>query len=599
LLGVAARSTPRWEWPHTAHLRRGCPRNAHPHRRWFWHRDTPAGGVPPRTTLQGVASAHMHPVGGVPAIHAIKAGPPGSYNETNKGSADPIALGNHAFLPGGSSLLYGVEYGCSSQAGVNFASEVDNIEPSSNCSFPETAVTGCDDSASAYAEFRALAEQHPFTPVDAYIPRPDEEYPAIEPISAGGQPFCDQLFSWGMVDPYSTFATNGAGLLGQTDPSPEPSIPPIDGGSLDLHVVDYFSAPQELCTEESNFVRPLIPEAEVEERNPSPSNPPPPDFDDGGSPPLGLNALSGHGVEWPTRDRPSPGPEDKDLWDFLLSRVRAVVDSEDPPPIDAVKRVLKEKTMLAFNSGIVQDRWMAFVEDIWGEVCRRHGNVVWAAYNQRIQTLEGDLCSLASDADRRGSWITEVCKGWKTRKLKITAEMENIIRLQRELKEARSSLGQEVKDDAKDSEEEAAFVRDDEEYRRIDFGFKFGFVLGSAYLDGLWLHLVFGFDIHPGIGYDFELNLGLGLIGYGLGLGFVDLDLSLPLWFAGYDFEFGFEYGLPCWLTGYEFGIRIWYSLHLWFAGYEYGFDIAYLCGLLAMDMACLDGLLAISLSLI
>ncbi|MQL69019.1 hypothetical protein Taro_001296, partial [Colocasia esculenta] len=44
--------------------------------------------------------------------------------------------------------------------------------------------------------------------------------------------------------------------------------------------------------------------------------------------------------------------------------------------------------------------------------------------------------------------------------------MENIIRLQRELEEARSSLGQEVKDDAKDSEEEAAFVRDDEEYRR-------------------------------------------------------------------------------------------------------------------------------------
>ncbi|MQL79059.1 hypothetical protein Taro_011479, partial [Colocasia esculenta] len=195
-------------------------------------------------------------------------------------------------------------------------------------------------------------------------------------------------------------------------------------------------------------------------------NPPPLDFDDSGSPLLGLEVLSEHGVDWSTRARPSPGPEDEDLWNFLVDRIGAVVDSEDPPPIDAVKLVLKEKTTLAFNSGISQKRWMAFVGDIWGEVCRRHGNAVWAPYDQRIQTLEGDLCSSASDADRRGSRITEVRKGRKARKLKISAEMENVVRLQRELEEARSFLEQEVKDDAKDSEEEAALIKDDEEHRR-------------------------------------------------------------------------------------------------------------------------------------
>ncbi|MQM19627.1 hypothetical protein Taro_052633 [Colocasia esculenta] len=230
-------------------------------------------------------------------------------DEVNDGNANLIASDEHIPLLGDSSLPYKGECRSSSWAAVDLAAEVDDVEPPFNCSFSETVVTGCDDSASAYAEFRALAEQHPFTPVDVYIPRPDEEYPAMEPISTDGQPFCDQLFSWGMMDPYSTFSTNGAGLLGQTDHSPESSIPPIDGGSLDPPVADYFSAPQELCTKESNFVRPLIPEAEVIHH---------------------LRILT---------------------MDFLLNRVRAVVASEDPPPIEVVKRVLKEKTMLAFNSG--------------------------------------------------------------------------------------------------------------------------------------------------------------------------------------------------------------------------------------------------------
>ncbi|MQL76486.1 hypothetical protein Taro_008872, partial [Colocasia esculenta] len=413
------------------------------------------------------------------------------------------------------------------------------------------------------------------------------------------------------------------------------------------------------------------------------SNPSPSDFNDGGPPPLGLEALSEHGVDWPSRDQPSPGPEDEDLWNFIVGRVRAVVDSEDPPSIDAIKRVLKEKTMLAFNSGIAQNRWM--------------------------------------DADRCSSRLAEVRKGWKAWKLKITAETENIVRLQRKLKEARSSLEQEVKDDTKDSEEEAAFIKDDEEHRRstssktkeverlkrkkpswlrfelkiwfdliLDFGFdlgmtcldgllamgldffgfdmacldglltmtrvwlafvacrfgyaclggllamvleldldmtchdgllamdlnwiaylcgllamvlkfgfdiaylcafgfEFGFVLGSAYFDGLWLHLIFGFDIHPGIGYGFELNLGLGY--------------SPPWWLAGYGLNFGFEIAYLCGFLAMnlKFGFDVAYLcglLAMVFLNLELGFVTAYLCDFLAIDlnMACLSGFLAIDL---
>ncbi|MQM10553.1 hypothetical protein Taro_043446 [Colocasia esculenta] len=354
-------------------------------------------------------------------------------DETNDGNVDLITSDEYTPLLGDSSLPYGMEYGSSSRAGGDLTSEVDFIEPSSHCPFPEAVATRCDDSASAYAEYKAFTEQYPFTPVDAYIPRPDEEYPATGLASSGGHPFCDQLLSWGVMDSYSLPATSSPFLS-------------WDGLRGPFFTSQAYSAFQVGDTADGN--------------------PPPSDFDDGGSPPLGLEALSEHGVDWPTRDQLSPGPEDEDLWNFLVGRVRAVVDSEDPPSIDAVKRVLKEKTMLAFNSGIAQNRWMAFVGDIWDEVCRHHSNVVWAPYDQRIQTLEGDICSLTRDADRRSSRLAEVRIGQKTRKLKITVEMENIVRLQRELEEARSSLEQEVKDDTKDSEEEAAFIKDDEEHRR-------------------------------------------------------------------------------------------------------------------------------------
>ncbi|MQL87882.1 hypothetical protein Taro_020430 [Colocasia esculenta] len=376
-----------------------------------------------------------------------------SDDEANDGNADLIAPDEYTPLLGDSLPPHGVECGSTSRAGGNLISEVDFIEPSSHCPLPEAVVTGCVDSTSAYAEYKAFAEQYPFTPIDAYIPGPAEKCPVAEAASSGGQSFCDQLLSWGVMDSNFIVATS----------SPFFSW---DGLGSPFFSSQAYSAFQEFYAEESSSVQPPAPEAETEVGNLPYSNPPPLDFDDGGSPLLGLEVLSEHGVDWPTRARPSPGPEDEDLWNFLVDRVGAVVDSEDPPPIDAVKRVLKEKTTLAFNSGISQKRWMAFVGDIWGEVCRRHGNAVWVPYVQRIQTLEDDLCSSASDADRRGSRITEVRKGRKARKLKITAEMENVIRLQRELEEARSSLEQEVKGDAKDFEEEAALIKDDEEHRR-------------------------------------------------------------------------------------------------------------------------------------
>ncbi|MQL68703.1 hypothetical protein Taro_001000 [Colocasia esculenta] len=537
--------------------------------------------------------------------------------KADKGKAIAYCSPDDEYIPllGGSSLPDKGECGSSSQIVDNFGAEIDDIEPSSHCPLPEVKATESDDSASIYAEYMAFAEQYPFTPVDAYIAKPDDEYPAAELTSSGDQVFCNQLYNWGMMDSYSTFATSspslsspffdpqayvafqiggtadGNGTLEQASYSPGPSNLLVDGGSLDPPPGDFLSDPQEFHAEDSNFARPSISEVAVEERNPLPDNPPSLNFDEGGSPALEVEALSEHGVKWPTRDQPSLGPADDDLWDFLFSRVRAVVDSENPPPIEAVKRILQDKTMLAFNSGITQSRWMEFVESIWGEVCHCYGNVVWAPYDQRIQTLEGDLCLLASDADRRGSRITDVHKGRKTRKLKITAEMENIVRLQRELEEARSSLDQEVKVDAKDSEEEAAFIKDDEEYHRsissktkeverlkrkkpswllgfdFDFGLDSGFCIGLAYLGGL-----------------------LAMVSYLCGLLAMVFEYSLPLWFAGYGFDIAYLCGLlamptfvVCWLWFWNMDFGIAYLCGLLAMVLEFDFCIAYLCGLLAM----------------
>ncbi|MQM08277.1 hypothetical protein Taro_041131 [Colocasia esculenta] len=246
-------------------------------------------------------------------------------DEENDENADLIAPDKYTPLLGDSFPPYRMEYGSSSRAGGDLTSEVDFIEPSSHCPFPETVATGCDDSASAYAEYKAFAEQYPFTPVDAYIPRPDEEYPATELASSGGQPFCDQLLSWGVMDSNSIAATSspflswdglgspfftsqaysafqvgdtvdGDGLFGQTSYDLNPFMLPVDGGDLDQPIIDHPLAFQEFHAEGSNSVQPLAPEAEAEGGNLPYSNPPPSDFDDGGSPPLGLEAYLS--MEW-------------------------------------------------------------------------------------------------------------------------------------------------------------------------------------------------------------------------------------------------------------------------------------------------------------
>ncbi|MQL76693.1 hypothetical protein Taro_009097 [Colocasia esculenta] len=62
----------------------------------------------------------------------------------------------------------------------------------------------------------------------------------------------------------------------------------------------------------------------------------PPSFDDGESPPLEIDALSGHDKEWPAGNQPGPYSVGDDFWNFLLGRVRAVMDAENPPPTEAI-----------------------------------------------------------------------------------------------------------------------------------------------------------------------------------------------------------------------------------------------------------------------
>ncbi|MQL98259.1 hypothetical protein Taro_030957 [Colocasia esculenta] len=401
--------------------------------------------------------------------------------KADKGEA---VIVDHSSANGSSSSPRRGEHGNCSQSVIDLPAEVNNIEPLPTYVTSEASASEFVDSAYAFAEAGTSTGQFPLAPADDYIPRPAEDPPAIEPVCIDDQVFCNQLLSWGMMDSYSTFSTcspflpwgglenlfldppaysafqigeNEIGILEPGEYDPGLSDLPISGGHLDPPPADFFSIPQEFCVE--NFAETSIPEAEIEERNPPPDDLPLPNFTEDRSPALEVGALSEHGVEWPARDQPSSGPADDDLWDFLVSRVRAVVDSEDPPPIEAVKRVLKDKTLLAFNSGIAQSRWMEFVEIIWGEVCHHHGSIIWAPYDQRIQSLENDLCLLANSGEKRGSRIAEVRRGRKSRKLKIAEERENLIRLQREIEEACSSLDQRVREDTKDSEEETALFR--------------------------------------------------------------------------------------------------------------------------------------------
>ncbi|MQL95774.1 hypothetical protein Taro_028446, partial [Colocasia esculenta] len=424
-----------------------------------------------------------------------------SCDETNKEGIDPVAPDDHNSLPGGFSPLHRGEQGSTSQATADFLPEDESDEPPPHYPFPGTAEIDGGNTTFTFSELGLSTEQYSSAPVKAYVPMPVEERPATGGASASDPHFCDQLFSWGIAGPYSIPATSGDGGPQQTDYNPEPSILPFDGGNFDPYPADLSSSSQGFYAEQSDLVRPSNPEVEVEERNSSPGDPP--HLDDGGSPPLEIDALSGHGIEWPARNQPGPFSVSDDFWGLLLDRVRAVMDAENPPPTEAVRRVLEENTTIAFNMGSSRDRWMGSVEEIWGEVCRRHARVAWAPYDQRIQALESDICSLTNDADERDSRATEVRKRQKTRASKIAAERERVARLQRELDEARSSLDQEAREAAEESEEEATFARDGGKLRQSD--------LDMARLDGL---LAMGLEFE----FDFAYHCGLPV-------GLLDLDL--------------------------------------------------------------------------
>ncbi|MQL76692.1 hypothetical protein Taro_009096 [Colocasia esculenta] len=338
---------------------------------------------------------------------------PVSSGDTDEGDADPIIPDDHNFLPGGSPPLCGGEYESSSQAVAGSLPEGESDESPPHCSFPETTAMDGGNTTFSLAELGVSSEQYSSAPVEAYIPMPVERPSAARIIPKG-----------------DTVGDDGG--LRQANYNLEPSTLPFDGENFDPYPADFPPPSQGFYAEQLDFVRPSSHEVGVEERNSLPGNPPP--LDDSGSPPLEIDALSGHGIEWPTKDQPGPYSRSDDFCNFLLGRVKAATNAENPPPTEAIRGYVDAKE-------------------------------AWSPYDQRIQALESDICSLTSDADERDSWITEVRKRQKTRATKIAAERERITRLQREFDEARSSLDKEAREAAKDSKEEATLARDGGKFR--------------------------------------------------------------------------------------------------------------------------------------
>ncbi|MQM11333.1 hypothetical protein Taro_044243 [Colocasia esculenta] len=326
-----------------------------------------------------------------------------SGDETDKEVADPVAQDDDNPLPWGSSSLHRGEHGSSSQAAAGFLPKDESDEPPPHYPFSGTAATDGDNTTFTFAELGLSTRRYSSAPVEAYIPIPVGECPTARTVPEDDPNFLNQFFTCGITSPYFIPAANSPFPSWENTRSPflEPQaysafqVGDTAGNDEDLHQTDYYPEP---------FALPL----------------------DGGS------------------FDPCPA-------DFL------VMEAENPPPTEAVRRALEENTVIAFNTGFPRDRWMGAVEDIWGEVCRLYAAVTWAPYDQRIQALESDICSLTSEADELDSRAAEVHKRRKTRASKMAAERERIARLQRELDEARSSLDQEAREAAK---EEATFAGD-------------------------------------------------------------------------------------------------------------------------------------------
>ncbi|MQL82035.1 hypothetical protein Taro_014498 [Colocasia esculenta] len=375
-----------------------------------------------------------------------------SCDETDEDAADSVAPDNYNLLFGDSPPFHNREYGSSSQVAMGFSLEAeDDGRPPHDSFFGTSAMEG-DNTTFTFAELGLSTEQYPSASVKAYVPMPIGGYPAVGTAPEGGSDFIDQLFSCGIMSPcfvpvtssfppwentrspflapqaYSAFqvgdTTCNDGGLQQTDYNPEPSALPSGERSFDPYSTDLPSS-QGLCGEQPNFIRPSSPE--MEERNSSPGNSPP--LNDSGSLPLEVDTL-----------------------------VRAVVRAENPPSIEAVRCALEQNTAIAFHTDFSRDCWMTAVEEIWDEVCRLHAATAWDPYDQWIQALESDMCSLTSEADEFDSRANEAHKRQKTRESKMAAERDRIARLQCELDEARSSLDQQTKEVADASEEEVTFA---------------------------------------------------------------------------------------------------------------------------------------------
>ncbi|MQM06264.1 hypothetical protein Taro_039082 [Colocasia esculenta] len=254
----------------------------------------------------------------------------------------------------------------------------------------------------------------------------------------------DHNFSSGGSPPlcggeYGSSSQAAAGSLpeGESDESPPhcpfPETSTMDGGNTTFSFAELGVSSEQYSSALSRLYIPMPVERPFAAGVTPEGGPPPPDDEE--SPSLEIDALSGHGIEWPTKDQPGPYSGSDDFWNFLLGRVKAVTNAENPPPTEAIRGVLEENTMIAFNMGISRDCWMSFIEDIWGEVCRRDAKVAWAPYDQRIQCVNA-------------------------------VERERIARLQCELDEARSFLNQEAREAAEKSEEEATLARDGGKFRQ-------------------------------------------------------------------------------------------------------------------------------------
>ncbi|MQL79950.1 hypothetical protein Taro_012398 [Colocasia esculenta] len=241
-----------------------------------------------------------------------------SCDETDEDAADSIAPDNYNSLSGGSPLLHGREYGSSSQAAMGFLPEAENDELLPHDPFFGTTAMEGDNTTFTFAVLGLSTEQYPSAPVEAYVLLWEQPLKVYSAFQVGD-------------------ITGNDGGLHQTDYNPEPSALPPGRGSFDPYPADLPSS-QRFYTEQPDFVRPSSPG--MEERNSSSASNPPP-LNDSGSPPLEVDALSGHGIEWPTGVQPGSFPMGDDFFDLLLGRVRAVVRAENPPSIEAVKRALE------------------------------------------------------------------------------------------------------------------------------------------------------------------------------------------------------------------------------------------------------------------